>query len=114
MAKSLQTILHEVIDLLVEAETSAHVWLDDPGNGGWNPGTIEPGGYASTYIDVNGAEISDFVMVSSEWEGWDLNPQLIITSWVIRPNAVHIGVKNEGSTPVTITESRWHARVMKR
>jgi hypothetical protein len=90
------------------------VWLDDPGNTGWNPGTIPQWGYASTSIGVMNAEIGDFVMVSNEVPDWGLNPTLVIGGFVIRPNTVHAYIFNASSNPVTIPSATWHARVMKR
>jgi len=90
------------------------VWLDDPGNTGWAPPTLQPGQTTTTSIGVNGAAIGDFVLVSNEIPSWPLNPKIGFSGQVIGPNTVSVLLANYSSEVFTAPSATWHARVMKR
>ena len=108
-------LLVQAIDLLEEVETESHTWLNDVGNMGWAPGIIAPGSAMTSTIDVVGAEIGDFCLVSTEspaWEPW--NVRGVTLTGIAGENKVKVTIANHGTDPFDPGSATYHARVMKR
>lgn len=90
------------------------VWLDDPGNAGWAPPILQPGQTTTFSINVQGAEMDDFVLVSTEIPSFPLNNKIGFEGHMIRPGVVGVILKNFSDEPYHAPPATWHARVMKR
>ena len=98
MAKSLQTLLHEVIDLLVAAETGSDSSATYSKHE-WDPGVIEPGGFASTEVTVPDAWSTDFVQVSVDSGDWlPLTVAVDLSAQFVRHQTVRIMLFNHGTS----------------